>query len=156
MTPLETQTPQAGQRCSPNDADPLHTTLELIPDGGWRGPEDEQIPPGGWRGPEDEKIPPGGWRTVDTYRSKDGRAYFRFRFVNVGDHFQIDILDQPSYGGRSAGGHGTHRIESPRGGARICFADEAILRSEGDCYKWSQQWAEQTWEYIKTGKPLAS
>jgi hypothetical protein len=77
-----------------------------------------------------------------------------FRFENVGDHFQIDILDQPAYGGRAAGGHETHRIESPRGGARICFADETILRSERDCYAWSQQWAEQTWEYVKTGKPF--
>ena len=58
------------------------------------GPE-EELPKGGWRGPNDE-IPKGGWRleryTTDTYRTKDGQALFKFRFVDVGPHMEIDIL----------------------------------------------------------------
>ena len=72
---------------------------------------------------------PVGWRKVkrychDTYRTKDGNAYFEFRFVDVGSNFEIDIGYMPSYGNRSLNPHKTHRLPSSRGGERICVGDE--------------------------------
>jgi len=141
---------------------------EKIPAGGWRGgqrpqPGGEKIPPGGWRGgqrpqPGGEKIPPGGWRSASTdeYRTRDAQAWFTFRFVPVGGHYEIDIVDMPSYKGvsvmRSSNLHPTHRLPSGRGGHRICFGVPSAVSSISDCYEYSASWAENTWEYIQTGR----
>ena len=115
------------------------------------GPEDE-IPPGGWRGPEDE-IPPGGWRTErDTYRTKDGKAKFKFRFAEKGGRVDVDILKTPTYGNKSRDRHKTHRVKSERGGDKICFGNKNSVRNTKDAKKYAKSWAESTWNYIKTGK----
>lgn len=120
-----------------------------LPPGGWRG--GEELPPGGWRG--GEELPPGGWRaTRDTYRTEDGNHNFTFDFVNVGSHYEIDIVSQPSYNGRASDGHSTHRLPSDRGGNKICFADNSIVKDLSSARKWAKAWAEQTNKYIKTGR----
>ena len=136
---------------------------EKIPPGGWRGaetpqPGGEKIPPGGWREssapqPGGEKIPPGGWRaTQDEYRTRDGRAFFVFRFVAVGSFFEVDIVSMPSYGGRNEGAHETHRLSSNRGGKRICFGEPSAINTLQIAYEFAESWAENTWKYIKTGE----
>ncbi len=127
----------------------LHAGGENIPPGGWRG--GEEIPPGGWRG--GEEIPPGGWRSIlDTYRTEDGYGYFAFLFVDVGPHYEIDIISMPSYGNRSADLHDTHRLPSDRGGHSICFGDNSVAVTMSKARKWAASWAELTWDYIKYGK----
>ena len=122
---------------------------------GLQGPN-EEIPKGGWRGPNDE-IPKGGWRsrsTTDTYRTKDGRGFFDFEFVDVGSRIEIDILSSPSYESRPSGLHETHRLPSGRGGYKICFGDESIVKTLSGARKWAAIWAEMTWRYIRTGIPI--
>jgi hypothetical protein len=91
----------------------------------------------------------------DTYRTKDGHAYFEFRFVNKKSHYEIDILSTPSYGMRSRSPHKTHRLSSRRGGDRICVGDDSSVKTLPQAKKIAQAWSEQTWRYINTGKPFA-
>jgi hypothetical protein len=122
---------------------------EEIPPGGWRG--GEEIPPGGWRG--GEEIPPGGWRAVeDVYRTRDGRAHFTFQFHEVGGHYEVDIVDMPSYGGRDSSLHNTHRLPSDRGGYKVCIGGESSVRSLEQARRWAKSWSEETWKYIKHGE----
>lgn len=142
---------------------------EEIPTGGWRG--GEEIPVGGWRG--GEEIPEGGWRASstssflnsllglgmnekppihDVYRTKDGRYFFEFVFYWTGNYYDIDIFKMPSYGTRSEDAHKTHRLNSERGGYKICFGDPYMIDSLSEGRKWAGTWAECTMNYIKYGE----
>lgn len=101
-----------------------------------------------------EEIPPGGWRTEDTYRTKDGEAYFKFRFIPLGNYYEIDIIASPSYGNRVSDLHNTHRLPSERGGLKVCFADPFVVTDLTTAKKWAAMWAEHTWKYIKSGTPF--
>ena len=92
----------------------------------------------------------------DTYRTKDGKAYFDFRFVEVGSRVEIDIVKTPSYGNRSRNSHKTHRLRSSRGGDKICVGDESAIKNLSVAKKTATAWAEQTWRYINTGAPFSS
>jgi hypothetical protein len=107
--------------------------------------------------PCNEKIPVGSWKSSQRgeYRTKDGRAYFTFNFVETGFFFtryEIDIVSQPSYGSRPDGLHVTHRLTSNRGGYRICLGDESQANSLSNARRWAAAWAECTWTYICTGR----
>lgn len=98
-----------------------------------------------------ERIPKGKFLyDEDTYRTKDGIALFTFGFVEVNNHIEIDILEQPSYGSRANDAHSTHRLDSERGGKKVCFGDPDYIH-QGNAKKWAAEWAEATWKYIKTG-----
>ena len=146
---------------------------EDIPAGGWRG-GGEDIPAGGWRG-GGEDIPAGGWRamafqpypstlgfipaggfraTTDVYRSVDGISYFKFSFYPIGDYYEIDILAMPSYGIRDSGLHNTHRLNSGRGGYKICFGDPTVIKTIQMARKWAAAWSEHTVRYIRNGTPF--
>jgi len=106
----------------------------------------------------ENNLPP-GWSNVkrfafDTYRSRDGCAFFEFRFVDVGSKIEIDIGTMPSYGDRSRDPHKTHRLPSSRGGEKICVGDESAINTYAIAKKTAMAWAEQTWRYIKTGTPF--
>lgn len=94
----------------------------------------------------------------DTYRTRDGRARFTFRFVEAGggffssSHIEIDIVDAPSYGGRSTSSHDTHRVPSDRGGYKVCIGHEGQVRSLNDARRYARAWAEETWKYITRGE----
>lgn len=127
---------------------------EEIPAGGWRG-GGEEIPAGGWRTGGGEEIPAGGWRAVvDTYRTKDGQDYYKFRFYPIGGYFEIDIIAMPAYGSRSADLHTTHRLPSERGDYKICFGNPHIINDLDTARKWAASWAELTSKYIKSGTPF--
>lgn len=89
--------------------------------------------------------------TEDVYRTKDGRAFFKFRFFTVDDYYEIDIVIMPGYGSRSTDPHTIHRVASDRGGYRICFENDYIVNSFKTARKWASAWAENTWDYIKYG-----
>jgi hypothetical protein len=91
----------------------------------------------------------------DTYRTKDGKACFDFRFVDRRSHYEIDILRTPSYGSRSLDPHRTHRISSNRGGKRICVGDDSAVKNLRQAKRIAKAWSEQTWRYIKSGKLFA-
>lgn len=101
-------------------------------------------------------LPEGAFRSEreDTYRTSDGQALFTFRFVPMGNHFEIDIVDQPDYGHRRTDAHSTHRLSSDRGGCRICLGDPRAASDLQSAYKWAAMWAEHTWKYINTGTPF--
>ena len=91
----------------------------------------------------------------DSYRTNDGKAIFQFRFVYVGSYYEIDIIESPSYADRASGPHDTHRLSSDRGGYRICVGDNYAVDSLSIARRVAAAWAEQSWRYIKTGRPFA-
>ena len=89
-----------------------------------------------------------------TYRTKDGKAYYRFRYVDIGGKFEIDILEQPSYRNRDSSALATHRMPSIRGGYRISVAGDREPTTIDEAKSSSQQWAELTHEYIHSGNTI--
>lgn len=116
----------------------------------------EEIRPGTLHG--GEEIKPGTLHSSGyapaTYRTKDGSGIYKFRFVNIGGKFEIDILSQPSYAGRSDGTITSHRLPSARGGKKICLTTgkepKDITAAKNIC----MEWAELTQTYIKTGNSI--
>jgi len=90
--------------------------------------------------------------TVDVYRTNDGKAYFEYSFVNVGNYYEVDIVSQPSYNSRDSSLHSTHRLTSKRGGHKVCFGNESDANSLNKTKKLVEAWAEGTWRYIQTGR----
>ncbi|UOY05010.1 hypothetical protein L0P88_13720 [Muricauda sp. SCSIO 64092] len=94
---------------------------------------------------------------VFTYRTEDGDAYFKFSYHWVGNGYEIDIHEQPSYGGRNADSETAHWLISRRDANRkICIKRNALPKTLEDAKKFSMAFAELTWEYIKTGVSIDS
>lgn len=89
-----------------------------------------------------------------TYRTKDGSAYYKFRYVDIGGKFEIDILQQPTYSLRDSSQHITHRLHSDRGGMKICISTGFEPGTLEKAKKISVEWAELTNTFIKTGKTI--
>jgi len=89
-----------------------------------------------------------------TYRTKDGNAFYKFRYVDIGGKFEIDIVEQPSYRHRSTDAHITHCLPSARNGQKICISSGHEPTSLDGAKDISMQWAELTHEYIKSGKTI--
>jgi len=89
-----------------------------------------------------------------TYRTKDGTAYFKFRYVELDGVFEIDILEQPEYAGRIEDSVTSHRKLSVRGGQKISINDSEAPRDIQKAKKISIEWAELTHFYVKTGKTI--
>jgi hypothetical protein len=87
-----------------------------------------------------------------TYRTEDGRFFFRFCFETIsGGVYRIYIDDAPSYSayGRDESLHATHRL---RDGGRfyVCWTDS--LRTFEHAKSVAKLWAEATARYLKTGQ----
>ena len=80
------------------------------------------------------------------YRTKDGTAYYKFGYVQVGNHFVIDILEQPSYNGRDESTHVSHRV-----GKKICINPSYAPKTIEKAKDISADWAELTHIYITRG-----
>jgi hypothetical protein len=89
-----------------------------------------------------------------TYRTKDGRALYKFNYVDIGGKSEIDILDQPSYGRRDTSAHLIHRLPSARGGQKICISSGHEPKTLDGAKTISMQWAELTHTYILTGRNI--
>jgi hypothetical protein len=88
---------------------------------------------------------------IQIYRTKDGQADYKFKFETMPDGKErAYILSQPSYRGRSEGGHETHRFGLDAGSPYICF--DPMPRSRKDSKFIASAWADKTQEYIKTGR----
>ena len=90
---------------------------------------------------------------IYTYKTKDGRAIFRFSYIYMGSYYQVNIHNYPSYNGRSSGSSIAHWLPTSSNGAnrKICFNSGKEPKTLSDAQKISTSWAEVTWEYIKTG-----
>jgi len=116
----------------------------------------EEIQPGTLHG-RGEILPSGtlcATYSPGTYRTRDGQDYYKFRFVESGGKFEIDILSQPSYRGRNESAHISHRLPSDRGGRKICVAQGHEPTSLSDAHNLAMGWAELTNTYIKRGITL--
>ena len=116
----------------------------------------EEIKPGTLHG-KDEYLKAGtlcASYSPATYKTKDGNALYKFNYVDIGGKFEIDILDQPSYGSRDTSAHKTHRLPSSRNGQKICISAGSEPTTLDGAKNISMQWAELTHTYIKTGKGI--
>jgi len=81
-----------------------------------------------------------------TYRTRDGKAFFKFEYFQIGDYIEIDIVSMPDFGHRD---HSQiHRIPSERG-HQICLAEAP--KSISACNTIVKDWSELVWRYILTG-----
>lgn len=94
--------------------------------------------------------------TPATYRTRDGSAFYKFRYVDIGGKFEIDILSQSLYGSRDSSLHASHRLPSSRGGYKICISVGHEPRTLEKAKKISMEWAELTHTYIQTGRTIDS
>ncbi len=103
-----------------------------------------------------EILPEGVWKSdySASYESGDGGDLFKFKFVDMGGYYEIDILKQPGYNGNAEDGHHTHRLVSARGGHRICFEPDSSVNSIKKAQAIAQTWAEHTQRYRKYGIPF--
>jgi hypothetical protein len=92
--------------------------------------------------------------TPATYRTKDGLSYYKFQYHKVEDYYEIDILEQPSYGSRNSSMSVAHWLNSARGGKKICITSGKEPKSLEAAKNISMEWAELTNTYIKTGKTI--
>lgn len=86
------------------------------------------------------------------YRTKDDEEEYIFEFVTLPDGSErAYIKHHPSYQGRDQSHYHTHLC--PFGGPRyISWENKVSSRNEMKCI--ATLWADQTQEYIKTGKAL--
>lgn len=87
-----------------------------------------------------------------TYRSEDGRFYFRFSFEALaGNTYRIYIDDSPCYAvfGRDDSLHATHRL-TDGGRYYVCWTDP--IRTFDAAKSVAKLWAEKTARYLKTGQ----
>lgn len=82
------------------------------------------------------------------YRSKCGRHYFNFTFVDKGTHINIYCTKHPSLNGRDSDPQKTHLWPS----GKICFVAGREPHSPGRAEELAAQWAEYFLEYRRTGK----
>ena len=84
---------------------------------------------------------------IKSYRSQDGRHYFKFAFAPEGDHVAIRCLSRPSFNGQDPDPHKTHLFPS----GKICFVAGREPRDQGRAEELAKQWAEYFLEYRQTG-----
>jgi len=145
-------TPFQGGNCVSSVTKQLHFLKEGTLRGG------EEIKPGILHG--GEEIRPGVLHVKNyapaTYRTKDGSGVFKFRFVDLGGKYEIDIESQPSYGSRNSSSTASHRLPSARGGQKICIAVGKEPKTIESAKKICMEWAELTKTYCDTGKSINS
>lgn len=90
-----------------------------------------------------------GPATAKFYRSRDGRSYFKFRFVPGRRHFDIYCLSHPSLNGHDPSPHKTHLFSS----GQICLVAGREPKDQARAEELAQQWAEYFLEYRRTGVP---
>ena len=83
------------------------------------------------------------------YRSKDGRSYFNFKFVNRSSHVDVYCPLHPPLNGRDRDVHKTHLFSS----GKLCFVSGREPRSQARAEELARQWAEYFLEYRRTGIP---
>ena len=78
-----------------------------------------------------------------TYRSRDGSAFFRFRFTSLGGGIRIHILEFPNPG------TGSCHVLHDHNGPYICWS--SAVRSMAAAEAVATMWAEATLVYQRAG-----
>ena len=89
------------------------------------------------------------------YQTRDGYFDFQFELKPVSNEVRIFILKQPPYGGRPDDGHSTHRYGLEANRPYICITLAAAPTNVPDALSWLVYWAEQTAQYIRTGRTFS-
>jgi len=79
-----------------------------------------------------------------TYRSRDGSAFFRFRFTSLAEDIRVQILEFPNPGIGSC-----HVLHDHRG-AFICWS--GAIRTMAAAKAVAAMWSEATLVYQRTGR----
>ena len=77
---------------------------------------------------------------------------FKFKYINLGRYWEIDIVDLPNYQGRNTSAYIIHTMPSDRGGKKICVATGHEPKSEEAAKNLSISWSHLQAVYIKTGE----
>ena len=83
-----------------------------------------------------------------TYRSKNGKHHFKFKFSKAGSHIEIFCTQHPSLNGRSSNPHKTHLFRS----GRVCFVNGREPKTQAHAQELAAQWAEYYLEYRRIGQ----
>jgi len=89
----------------------------------------------------------GTFCTEKIYRSKNGRYYFTFQFINKGSYINVFCRKHPSFNGQSSNPSKTHLFNS----GKICFVDGHEPRTQTRAEVLAAQWAEYFLDYRQTG-----
>lgn len=89
------------------------------------------------------------------YTTRDGSFEFVFDLQPVGGEVRIYIIRQPSYRSRAEDGHSTHRLGIGSGRPYVCVEHGLKPTNVPDALSWAVYWAEQTAEYIRTGRAFS-
>ncbi len=85
--------------------------------------------------------------SVKTYRSKDGKHYFTFRFIEKINEVVIYCDKHPDHNGKDSNPRKTHLFRS----GKICFIEGKEPKTKSRAEILAKQWAEYFLEYRKTG-----
>ncbi|MBN2267674.1 MAG: hypothetical protein JW725_05060 [Candidatus Babeliaceae bacterium] len=83
----------------------------------------------------------------DTYRSKKGKHYFKFRFVPTGGVYDVYCDSHPGFNGKDNSPRKTHLFHS----GKLCFQKGKEPRTPKRARELAGQWAEYMAEYRRTG-----
>ena len=87
---------------------------------------------------------------VVLYRTRNGRADYRFRIERAGNAgYRIYILDQRDYGGRNSSQIATHRLRDSQGDY-VCWTQS--LETPEQARQVAAMWADKTEDYIRNGR----
>lgn len=85
------------------------------------------------------------------YRTRDGCADYRFGFARLTDGtWRVYIMRRPNYGSRDTSLHATHRLRDINGHYYVCWTNP--LQSNAEALQVAALWADNTQEYIRTGR----
>jgi hypothetical protein len=84
----------------------------------------------------------------DTYTTKLGTE-FTFRFEFKDGNYEVQILDQPSYGERDDNLHVTHRLKTDDG-FKICWTGSTPTATEAK--RIAGLWSDLTERYVLNGE----
>jgi hypothetical protein len=88
------------------------------------------------------------------YLTRDQRHFFRFDLQLVSGYIRIYIREQPSYCGRPTEPHDTHRY-CENEVYYVCVDDNLQPDNVPDALSWAVYWAEETGQYIDTGRAFS-
>lgn len=83
-----------------------------------------------------------------TYRSRDGRHYFKFTFVPRGSHLDIYCTQHPGFNGQDTSVSRSHLYDS----GLVCFVSGQEPRTQREAETRASQFAEYFLVYRMTGK----
>lgn len=86
------------------------------------------------------------------YRTKCGKRQFSCEIHQTSRGYEVDILKNPSFEGRSENASTIHQITSPRGGRMICFSGGKNPKTLQKAKDTACAFFELTSDYIETGK----